>query len=177
MFHSCKATEIVQLRRIQDAAVEVWRNGEGTTQNLVSMRESSVLTPSSRPWRLSIARLERPTSFSRYSGLQRTFIPIGSDLALKVDGRDLHLDDRTLARFDGESDVALIHLDQPCHAVNLMTTDPRLTLRLARAGEQLREGAPVIFLLAWVGGEAFDLSWAPAHRVLPVDVIVVGHNG
>ncbi len=49
-----------------------WANGAGQTTELVSLPDSAQLTPGLRPWRLSIARLERVGPFSARPGMART---------------------------------------------------------------------------------------------------------
>ena len=97
-----------------------WANGAGETTELVSLTDSQALTPSLRRWRLSIARLDRPAAFSPLPGLVRTFLPIGAEVGLEIDGQ-LHLvahDEPQ--RFRGEQNVALVELGSPCFALNLM---------------------------------------------------------
>ncbi|MDN5661683.1 MAG: HutD family protein, partial [Brevibacterium aurantiacum] len=64
-----------------------WANGAGETTELVSLIQSQALTPNLRRWRLSIARLDRPAAFSPLPGLARTFLPIGAEVALEIDGQ------------------------------------------------------------------------------------------
>lgn len=97
-----------------------WANGGGRTTELIALSESSALTPGLRPWRLSIAQLEVPGPFSTLPGLARTFLPIGAEVALEIDGRLQSVTPESPARFHGAQTVALVSLPEPCFALNLM---------------------------------------------------------
>ncbi|GAA1928088.1 hypothetical protein GCM10009689_03580 [Brevibacterium antiquum] len=97
-----------------------WANGAGETTELVSLIESQNLTPSRRRWRLSIARLDRPAAFSPLPGLARTFLPIGAEVVLEIDGQGHCVAQDEPQRFRGDQIVSLIELGTPCFALNLM---------------------------------------------------------
>ena len=96
-----------------------WANGAGETTELVSLADSENLTPLARPWRLSIARLDRTAEFSALPGMARTFLPT-AEVVLSVDGRTHRIPRLTPLRFRGDRAVVLTELDEPCFAVNLM---------------------------------------------------------
>lgn len=105
-----------------------WANGAGETTELVSLTASQALTPNLRRWRLSIARLDRPAAFSPLPGLARTFLPIGAEVALEIDGQVHSVTPTAPVRFRGEQNVSLIKLGIPCFALNLMVeTDDQAT--------------------------------------------------
>ncbi|HCG55732.1 MULTISPECIES: HutD family protein [Brevibacterium] len=97
-----------------------WANGAGETTELVSLTDSQALTPSLRRWRLSIARLDRPAVFSPLPGLARTFLPIGGEVGLEIDGQLHFVAQDEPQRFRGEQNVSLVELGSPCFALNLM---------------------------------------------------------
>lgn len=97
-----------------------WANGAGETTELVSLTDSQALTPSLRRWRLSIARLDRPAAFSPLPGLARTFLPIGAEVGLEIDGQLHFVAQDEPQRFRGEQNVSLVELGSPCFALNLM---------------------------------------------------------
>lgn len=99
-----------------------WANGAGETTELVSLTDSEALTPSLRPWRLSIARLERPGHFSRLPEMTRTFLPT-AEVALRV-GTNVHqVRPQSPLQFHGSQETVLLDLATPCFAINLMVAD------------------------------------------------------
>ncbi|PCC18835.1 HutD family protein [Brevibacterium aurantiacum] len=105
-----------------------WANGAGETTELVSLIQSQALTPNLRRWRLSIARLDRPAAFSPLPGLARTFLPIGAEVALEIDGQVHSVTPAAPVKFRGEQNVSLSSLEEPCFALNLMVeTDDQAT--------------------------------------------------
>ncbi|MCU4296192.1 hypothetical protein D3I60_03685 [Brevibacterium permense] len=99
-----------------------WANGAGQTTELVSLADSAQLTPGLRPWRLSIARLERVGPFSALSGMARTFLPT-AEVALEIDGIVHPVPALHPEHFHGSQNVSLVELAAPCFAVNLMVAD------------------------------------------------------
>ena len=99
-----------------------WANGAGQTTELVSLTESAQLTPGLRPWRLSIARLERVGPFSALPGMARTFLP-NAEVALDIDGHVHSVPAFRPERFHGGQNVSLVDLVEPCFAVNLMVVE------------------------------------------------------
>jgi hypothetical protein len=99
-----------------------WANGAGQTTELVSLAVSAQLTPGLRPWRLSIARLERVGPFSALPGMARTFLPT-AEVALEIDGHVHPVPALSPEHFHGSQNVSLVGLAEPCFAVNLMVAD------------------------------------------------------
>lgn len=100
-----------------------WANGAGETTELVSLAESEALTPDRLRWRLSIAKLERAAAFSPLPGLARTFLPIGAEVVLEIDGHVHPVAENEPRSFRGEQNVSLVDLGAPCFALNLMVEE------------------------------------------------------
>lgn len=109
------------IKRYSSLAPAPWANGAGSTVELVSFDESRRLTPRLPRWRLSVAALERCAPFSPLIGLHRSFMPIGGDVELAVDGEQFAVPDGVIHRFEGAQHVGLAHLPHPCNAMNLMS--------------------------------------------------------
>ncbi len=107
-------------KHIDDVPPVPWANGAGTTREIVGYAESAMLSPGLAPWRLSIALLERPGAFSPLRSIDRTFLLVGGDAALSIDGEVRDLAHGDVVRFTGDQDVALASVTPGCHAVNLM---------------------------------------------------------
>jgi environmental stress-induced protein Ves len=120
------------LKRFADLPTTPWANGGGATTELVAFDESeSVGGPGAR-WRLSVADLDQPGTFSPLPGTQRTFVPVGGAVMLSVDDEQRECAECRPFEFEGDSRTELVALTGRCHAVNLMvdeTSDwsPRLT--------------------------------------------------
>ena len=99
-----------------------WANGGGQTTELVGLTGSVELTPGLRPWRLSIARLDRVGPFSALPGMARTFLPT-AEVALEIDGHVHRVPALRPVTFHGSQNVSLVELAGPCFAVNLMVAD------------------------------------------------------
>lgn len=99
-----------------------WANGGGQTTELVGLTDSVELTPGLRPWRLSIASLEREGPFSALPGMARTFLPT-AEVVLAIDGTVHPVPALRPEHFHGSQDVNLVELAAPCFAVNLMVAD------------------------------------------------------
>lgn len=97
-----------------------WANGGGETTELVSLDDSRQLTPRRPAWRLSVARLESPGPFSSLPGMARTFLPVGAEVVLSIDGDERRVTEDHPVSFDGGQEVRLVDLPSPCFALNLM---------------------------------------------------------
>jgi environmental stress-induced protein Ves len=88
--------------RLDDMAATPWRNGGGTTRELLAW-------PHKDEWsaRVSVARIAKAGPFSAYPGVARWFAVLsGAGVKLRVDGHEYRLDAKSEAlRFDGESSV------------------------------------------------------------------------
>ncbi|MCM1013858.1 MULTISPECIES: HutD family protein [unclassified Brevibacterium] len=142
-----------------------WANGAGETTELVSLDASTALTPDRRPWRLSIARLERTGPFSSLPGLDRTFLPTDAEVVLDIAGTAHRAGPGSPLRFSGSDAVALTDLAGPTFAVNLMVVAdeaalPPLTMTLDPEAAGTSESARPRFALALADGpdwRRFDL--------------------
>ncbi|UVI36816.1 HutD family protein [Brevibacterium spongiae] len=110
------------LASFADRPAVAWANGAGETTELVSLAGSATLTPGLRPWRLSIARLDRPSPFSPLPTLARTFLPT-SEVVLEIDGQERRVGPAEPARFHGSQEVNLVGLAESCFAINLMVDE------------------------------------------------------
>ncbi|WP_052226727.1 HutD family protein [Microbacterium mangrovi] len=108
------------LKQIDDIPPVPWANGAGTTRELIGYAESATLGLDVAPWRLSVALLERPGGFSPLPGIDRTFLLVGGDAALSVDGALHRLTHGDVLQFTGDQEVVLESVTRGCHAVNLM---------------------------------------------------------
>lgn len=150
------------VRSLRDREPAPWANGLGSTTELVGLDESVPgLNRDGRRWKLSVANLERPADFSPLPGLQRTFVPVGASVSLEVDGRLHLLGDGVPLRFDGGAVTALVGLDAPCNAVNLMAESAEFDLRVVAAAAD----APSAFAL---------IALADSQRVSRFDLLVPG---
>lgn len=111
------------LAAFADRPAVPWANGAGETTELVALTESASLTPGLRPWRLSIARLDRTGPFSALPGMARTFLPT-AEVVLEIDGRTRRANPTRPAAFHGGQSVSVVELTEHCFAVNLMVADP-----------------------------------------------------
>jgi hypothetical protein len=122
------------VKRFADLTATAWANGRGATTELISFEQSAALTSGAR-WRLSVAELAQPGPFSPLTGMWRTFIPVGGEVVLAVDGVARDCPEGLPTEFDGGARTDLVALSGPCHAINLMvdrasswwpglTTDP-----------------------------------------------------
>lgn len=122
------------LRAFADLEPVPWSNGAGSTVELLTLEESSRVSPAFPRWRLSIARLDQPAPFSPLPGMHRSFMPVEGTVDLIVDGERRRVPDRTVSRFIGDSSVELDRLTRPCFAVNLMSESSE-GVSLVLAGE------------------------------------------
>lgn len=143
--------------RVKDIQPQTWANGLGSTREICSFDDSEALTPDSPRWRLSLAELSAPSVFSAFPSLLRTFIPVGGDCVLIVDGRTHEVLSGTPLVFAGDSDTSLVRLSSPCRAINLISqcSDSQMaTLRLAGPLDARLQAAVVRIALS--GGARFD---------------------
>jgi environmental stress-induced protein Ves len=175
--------ELRALKSFQSLEWSRWANGGGATKEIVSFDESRSLTPNGPRWRVSVARLSGTGPFSALPGVARTFVPLGSDLVLRVDGVEHAVHDGTAFAFSGDSSTALTALDRPCTAVNLMVegdTDARVRLRTSAS-----PAPPASQAIAWLalsaapGVGVFDLFAAGTEHLSPpaMERIVIARTG
>ena len=86
----------VALLRAADRPVRAWKNGGGTTSDVVAYPPGSDLD--SFDWRVSIAEVAMAGPFSCFEGIERTLVVLEGELEL---------------RFEGESSVRLVPFGEP----------------------------------------------------------------
>lgn len=105
------------LVRLADIHPQRWRNGGGTTRELLAM-------PTPEAWRLriSVAEIERDGPFSAFPGVSRCFAVLhGAGVKLQIDG-ETHLveSERAPVQFDGGAAVGCSLVDGATQDLNLM---------------------------------------------------------
>lgn len=106
--------------RTGDVPPGPWKNGAGTTREIAAC--GAVGSATDLGWRISVADLTRDAAFSRFPGIDRTFlIASGAGVALDVAGAATTLDEWGLITFPGEDEVSVALPQGPATAINLMT--------------------------------------------------------
>lgn len=156
------------LSALDSAAPQRWRNGGGTTRELLAW-------PSAHSWRLriSVAEVESDGPFSTFAGVERWFAVVAeSGVELSIGGATHRLTaaDAPL-RFSGEAATSCRLLDGPTRDLNLMLRGMRGGMFAAVAGQPWRSRATHCGLFATVAGECRgDGTIAvPAHCLLWFD--------
>jgi 7-cyano-7-deazaguanine synthase len=123
-------TPTIQRFALADARPEPWKNGLGVTRTLATDRDvdrhADTLTASGNPdwsWRISVADIEIPGSFSTFEQIDRTLILLhGGPLILNWSGAPITLTDAgQQISFDGEEAVDAQIAGTTVQALNLMT--------------------------------------------------------
>jgi len=128
--------------RLEDVRPQPWRNGGGTTQELLTWPADAAWQ-----WRVSVARIDRDGPFSAFPGVQRWFTVLqGQGVALTLPQGELRLraGDAPLC-FDGADAPHCRLLNGATVDLNVMARSGTAQLRTARAGDTLQAGA------AWRG--------------------------
>ena len=107
-----------QVIHLADAAPTPWKNGGGTTRELVAWPDADQWV-----WRMSVAEVAQSGPFSRFDGVQRWFAVLkGAGLALTYNGtRHALTVDSAPFCFDGGASTDCELLDGPTQDFNLMT--------------------------------------------------------
>lgn len=109
----------VRVLRYRDLPETRWRNGAGTTRQIIAVPSGST---DAFLWKLSIASILESGPFSAYPGVDRILLNCGPGaLALEVNGVQRRLPRHEQLAFDGEDDVSAALPDGPTHDLNLMT--------------------------------------------------------
>ena len=115
-----------------DFRVMPWKNGGGTTTELIIEPEGSTLDTGFL-WRLSMAEVGVSGPFSRFEGYDRTLLLLdGRGMNLDIEGRDpVHLDGllRPLP-FSGDWITSGTLVNGPCRDFNVITRRSRCRHRL-----------------------------------------------
>jgi environmental stress-induced protein Ves len=158
------------LRRVIDAPLQAWRNGGGSTRELLAW-------PAAGDWqlRVSVADIESDGAFSPYPGVERWFTVLqGAGVELVVDG-DVHRLARGDAplRFDGAAAVHAHLLDGPTRDLNLMLQRATGTMQTAADGLRWSPAAAQCGLFSAVAGrcevDGADAIEVPAYALLWFD--------
>jgi hypothetical protein len=138
-----------RLIRLADAAPQPWRNGGGTTRELLAW-------PSAHAWRLrvSVADVARDGPFSPFPGVERWFAVLdGNGVELATGGQSHRLTaDVPPMRFSGEAATTCRLLDGPTRDLNLMLRGMRGGMFACLAGEPWRPRSAQCGLFAAVDG-------------------------
>lgn len=145
------------LIRLQDCPPSPWKNGGGSTRQLLVSPAGAGLDDFD--YRVSLASVASDGPFSRFDGVDRQLLILqGAGLELKLDGRDslrLTPGDAPLA-FAGETPAQSRLLDGPLTDFNVMTRRGRYQSRLDHLtvdGElELRSDAELTLLLTLEDG-------------------------
>lgn len=145
------------LIRLQDCPPSPWKNGGGSTRQLLISPAGAGLVDFD--YRVSLASVASDGPFSRFDGVDRQLLILqGAGLELKLDGRDslrLTPGDAPLA-FAGETPAQSRLLDGPLTDFNVMTRRGRYQSRLdyltVDDALELRADAELILLLALEDG-------------------------
>lgn len=122
-----------QLIHLDDVPASPWRNGGGTTRELLAWPGAQ-----DWDWRISVAEVERAGPFSSFPGVRRWFAVLsgmGVRLSVQEPGRvqvhELGADSAPLA-FDGGADTGCELIDGPTEDFNLMLREGRGEATLQR---------------------------------------------
>ncbi|MGR2681925.1 HutD/Ves family protein [Chromobacterium haemolyticum] len=145
------------LIRLQDCPPSPWKNGGGSTRQLLISPAGAGLDDFD--YRVSLASVASDGPFSRFDGVDRQLLILqGAGLELKLDGRDslrLTPGDAPLA-FAGETPAQSRLLEGPLTDFNVMTRRARYQSRLdyltVDDALELRADAELILLLALEDG-------------------------
>jgi len=125
--------------RFADLPVIPWRNGGGVTREVVASGGSD---PQGFDWRISIADVSQPGSFSAFPGVDRVITLVeGERMDLVIDGAVHVLGLHESLSFDGASQASCSLPAGPTRDLNVMTRRDRLSS--AVAVRDLSETRPV----------------------------------
>ena len=122
---------MIAILRAADRVAMPWKNGGGIT------REVAVWPPNSNfddfDWRISIAEVREPGSFSMFEGIDRIMAILSGQLELRLPDRTVTLDPacEPLA-FAGDMSCEGIPLDGPVTDLNVMVRRGRVAARVTR---------------------------------------------
>jgi environmental stress-induced protein Ves len=108
----------VQIIRVADQPDMPWKNGGGTTRELLAAPPGD----QGLAWRISVATIARDGPFSRFPGVERTLVGLAGVGVLRVSGRLVDVEPGTILRFDGEEAVSAIVGATPMRVLNVMAT-------------------------------------------------------
>lgn len=162
------------LTRWRELRPSSWRNGGGTTREVLSC-------PAGTPdfdWRVSIADVAAPGAFSAFPGVDRVITLLeGASMVLDVAGAEHVLLPHQPFRFSGDAAVACDLPDGPTRDLNLMTRRGRargeVVVRHVATGLPLEEPAGRRILVALTDGATASGRSGRAWRLDRYDVLDV----
>jgi environmental stress-induced protein Ves len=151
-----------RLVRSIDVPAQRWRNGGGTTRELLAW-------PAPGDWqvRVSVADIEADGPFSAYPGVERWFTVLqGAGVELTIAGvpQRLHRSDAPL-QFDGAAAVGCRLIDGPTRDLNLMLRRASGSLQTAADGQAWSPTATRCGLFSAVAGTC--VAGAQQHELPP----------
>jgi hypothetical protein len=84
-------------------------------------RDIAMAPPDSPGWQVSLAEISVSGPFSNFPGVDRSFMVIGGQVTLEVDGEINEVAEYQVFEFDGGSDTHVIADVGPVRALNVMT--------------------------------------------------------
>jgi environmental stress-induced protein Ves len=122
-----------QVIQLQSVAPTPWRNGGGTTRELLAWPDSV-----DWQWRASVAEVATSGPFSNFAGVQRSFAVLdGAGVCLRISGAPHVLDsDSAPFAFDGAAPATCDLLGGPTQDFNLMVrgANPACMWRVKNSG-------------------------------------------
>lgn len=107
----------MRIIRVADRPDMPWKNGGGTTRELLSSPRGA----QDFDWRVSVATIAQDGSFSLFPGVERTLVGLIGIGALRISDRLVDLEPGGILRFDGGEPVSAILKTGPLRVLNVMT--------------------------------------------------------
>ena len=153
--NACTKRVVIHIVRLEDAPAQPWRNGGGSTQELLAW-------PTADNWlaRVSVARIERNGPFSRFEGVKRWFAVVdgeGVTLRFAASAIVLRAGDQPL-HFDGAA-------APDCELLRDATQDLNLMVRSADGDGAMRR---VTACAPWVSAATLRAVYTAEHVTLHV---------
>ncbi|MFB9375967.1 HutD family protein [Kineococcus gynurae] len=144
--------------RFAGTAPRPWRNGSGTTRELHRDED----------WRLSVAEIGGPATFSEFPGFDRTLVVARGAVELSVDGVGYRLVAGEALAFPGEADVRAHAPDAPARVVNVMADRTRggVVVEVARVSGAVPAAAGMVLLAG--RATCHGRAGGPGDAVVPV---------
>jgi uncharacterized protein len=156
----------VRIIRVADQPAVPWKNGGGTTRELLSASSN----PGGFDWRISVATIERDGPFSEFPGVDRTLVALAGRGRLSISGRVVELAPGSMVRFSGDEPVVATVREGPIRVLNVMSAASRWRheIEAAKNIEATRPLDDRVRMFAVVqAGETSDLH--PGDLLLDVD--------
>ncbi len=156
-----------------------WANGAGETIELLRAPVNSTLED--MQWRVSVALLSQPGSFSVFPGIDRTLLLLDvSEVVLVIDAKPVHLSQFEQVRFDGGGTTSLRDISAPCRDLNVMCRQGVASARVTAfdLGDRWPAVERDTDTAAWVfvrGEVCMDYD-GQVRGLAPLDVVVSTHS-